>query len=298
MIGWLIINKPEGWTSHQVVAYLRKKTGQKKVGHTGTLDPFATGVLVIAFGSTTRLAEFVAQQPKEYQGTITFGISTSTEDPTGKVLEIHPAESLTEDRIREVLEQFKGRILQVPPAFSAIKQQGERLYSLARRGVKVTPPAREVEIHQIELLHFIPGEYPQTEIRVTCSSGTYLRALARDIGKALGLPAHLSRLQRLRVGPFRIEEALDLSEVERLLQSHTLHQRLYPPQAGLTNFPLLQVGETQAWLLTHGQPVKIPLILEGIQEKILVLDPKGCLIALAIPEGCQIKPIKVFSSCQ
>ncbi len=298
MTGWLNINKPEGWTSHKVVAYLRKRTKQKKVGHTGTLDPFATGVLVIAFGSTTRLAEFVAQQSKEYQGTITFGISTSTEDPTGEILENRPAGSLTKDQVREVLEGFKGKILQVPPAFSAIKQQGKPLYTLARQGIKVTPPAREVEISQIKLLHFIPGEYPQAVIRVTCSSGTYLRALARDIGKALGLPAHLSRLQRLRVGPFRIEESLDLPQVEQLIQSHTLYQRLYPPQAGLIGFPLLQVDEAQAWSLTHGQPVKIPEVLEGIQEKVLVLDPQGSLIALAIWEDHQVKPIKVLHPCQ
>lgn len=203
------IDKPKGVTSFTVVRKIRQWTGCKKVGHAGTLDPAATGVLLICTGKATKqITQFVGMD-KEYIGEIHLGIATDSDDRDGTVLEKMTVPELDEDLIEEVLEKFKGRIEQVPPMFSALKYKGKRLYKLARQGKVVERKPREITIHAIELLSW---QSPFLQLKICCSKGTYIRSLARDIGKALGTVAHLSKLQRTRIGSYTVKDAYTLEE--------------------------------------------------------------------------------------
>lgn len=203
---FLVVDKPAGITSHDVVAAVRAVTGAKKVGHTGTLDPFATGVLPLALGGATRLIQYLDESLKVYDATITLGTNTDTGDPTGKVTEEAPVPEITEEQVVAVLATFVGPRMQTPPAYSAVKKDGKALYKYARAGEKVEVPARPITIYDLKLTSFAP-----TELRVTidCSRGTYARVLANEIAEALGTVGHLSALGRLRSGPFGMEESID-----------------------------------------------------------------------------------------
>ena len=223
----LVVDKPKGWTSHDVVDFYRRKLGIKKIGHAGTLDPFATGVLVLLVGKATKRFEEFKKLDKEYEMVVEFGWATDTGDPEGKIVEKMPsvktghASSLTHEKIKSVLSEFLGEYEQTVPAFSAVKHKGKPLYKYARRGEKVDLPKRKVEIKEIELLDLDiksrafdrvakPGfekPYPRLKIRVVCSSGTYMRQLAIDIGKRLGVPAVAVELRRTRVGNYTLDEA-------------------------------------------------------------------------------------------
>lgn len=210
------INKPEGWTSFDVVEKVRAIVGVKKVGHAGTLDPFATGVLLVAIGRATKRVSELMQLEKEYTGVIEFGTETDTLDPTGAVVKTCPVPQVTKEELQRAAEGFEGEIEQRPPAYSALKVRGKRLYKLARAGRPVEVPPRKVFVRRFEILGWEP---PYARFRVECHAGTYVRALARDLGTALSSCAYLRELCRTRVGPYRVEDALSVEEFEEKVRA-------------------------------------------------------------------------------
>ncbi len=217
--GLVVVDKPAGITSHDVVARVRRLAGTRKVGHAGTLDPMATGVLVLGINRATRLLGHLALTDKRYAATVRLGVSTTTDDAEGEVVETRSTEGLTDDQVRQALTSFVGEIDQVPSAVSAIKVDGKRAYARVRDGEQVALPARRVTVHSIDVVSTSldrqegPLDRAQVDIEVHCSSGTYIRALARDLGAALGVGGHLTALRRTAVGPFAIADALTLESL-------------------------------------------------------------------------------------
>lgn len=250
--GILVVEKGAGVTSFQVVARLRRCLRVEKVGHGGTLDPGATGVLPILIGEATKLAPYLMDHEKEYLATVRLGVVTDTLDLTGTVLRTPPVPDLSEARIREVCASFLGTIRQIPPMFSAIHHDGQRLYELARKGIEVPRAPREVAIHALTLESVT---LPSFTIRVTCGKGTYVRVLGADIGEALGCGGTLESLVRTRVGPFRLDQAVSWTEVKGAEPSEGLWAALLPPDSGLGHWPEIRLSEegTVAWL--HGRAV-------------------------------------------
>ncbi len=230
--GILLFNKPTGVSSHQVVADIRRAIRQRRVGHTGTLDPLAQGLLVMCLGKATKIARFISKFDKTYEAEICFGRKSATYDGEG-VYNDHPsmpAPDLNKDKFGCLLDQYKGRITQKVPAYSAVKVDGQRLYSLARRGLPVNQPEREIEIREIAFLGY---HKPYLQVRITCSQGTYVRSLADDLGEKIGCGAYLSRLRRISVGALHIDRALSLSEVRQYHDAGSLHEHLLTYQAVL-----------------------------------------------------------------
>jgi tRNA pseudouridine55 synthase len=253
-MGILNINKPASVTSHNVVARIRRVVDTRRVGHAGTLDPMATGVLVLCLGRATKVAEYIADAPKVYLATVHFGVVTETWDTEGRVLERHDASGLSLSAIEAVLPAFRGQIEQTPPAFSALKQDGQPLYRLARRGIAVQPAPRRVEIRQLDVLAWRP---PELVLKVACTKGTYIRSLAHDLGERLGVGAHLSALVRLAVGQFRVEDAIDLDALERgVLGSWT--QYVVPLRQALAHLRCVTIDDDSARRLSLGQAVSLP----------------------------------------
>ncbi|MBC7222703.1 MAG: tRNA pseudouridine(55) synthase TruB [Anaerolineae bacterium] len=252
MSGFLNVHKPEGLTSHDVVARVRRHTGVRRVGHTGTLDPFAMGVLVLSLGKATRLSEFLLGSSKEYRAVVELGRSTDTYDRTGQVTAEHDPSGVRREDVEAALARFRGRILQVPPPFSAIKKEGVPLYRLARAGKQVQPEPREVQIQRLELVAWQP---PRLTLEVTCSAGTYIRSLAHDLGQALGCGAHLAELVRLRTGRFRLEDAVPLEAVLEA-EPAVWQAWLHPLEAAVEHLPRVDLRPGEAKRLAHGQPVR------------------------------------------
>jgi len=223
MDGILVVNKPSGITSHDVVDFIRRKFNIKRVGHAGTLDPLATGVLVMLLGKATKLSNTFINDDKEYIAKLYFGKSTDTQDSQGKVLEEKNIEPLDIENIRKALENFKGEIEQIPPMVSAIKHKGKKLYELARLGKTVTREPRKIRISEIEILDF---KFPELTFRVKCSKGTYVRALCEDIGRSLGVPSHMSGLVRSASGDFLLENSKNMEDVhEKDIISYSSYDR-------------------------------------------------------------------------
>jgi tRNA pseudouridine55 synthase len=250
--GVLSVRKPAGWTSHDVVARVRTLFKGIKVGHAGTLDPAATGVLPILVGRGTRIAEYLLQWDKEYRAVMRLGQTTDTQDATGKVLGTCELQSLTEDQIRSVVGRFRGQILQVPPMYSAVKVSGEPLYKSARAGRAVERQPRLVCVHDLDILA-VSG--PDVTLRVRCSKGTYVRTLCADIGEALGVGAHLLSLERTRVGPLNLEQALSIEQVEALALAGRLADALLSLDAALETLPAVVVDGRTAARVRHGVAV-------------------------------------------
>ena len=229
MLGFLVVDKPPGITSHDVVAVMRAVLGIKKVGHTGTLDPFATGVLPVAVGRATRLIPFLDEKVKVYEGTVTLGCSMDTGDPTGNVLLESPVPELSREKVESVFKNFIGPIMQTPPPYSAVKINGKPLYKYAREGIEVSVPAREIRIDSIELIEIRGNEI---DIRVRCGPGTYVRVLAEDIGVALGTCAHLSALRRTSSGQFYIEGSIQFEELSMLVAERPDWKPVLRPERG------------------------------------------------------------------
>jgi tRNA pseudouridine55 synthase len=211
--GLVVVDKPTGFTSHDVVAKLRKAYGQKRVGHAGTLDPDATGVLLVGLGRLTRLLRYLQVAGKAYRATVRFGVATSTLDAAGEVVDRQPMD-ITRDDVERAAAQFVGDIEQVPPMVSAVKIGGRRLHELAREGAEVERPPRPVHIDRVEVEDFEPGPYPLATVLVECGTGTYIRTLAADLGTVLGGSAHVETLRRLRVGSFGLDESRPLTDIE------------------------------------------------------------------------------------
>jgi tRNA pseudouridine55 synthase len=247
------VYKPRGPTSHDVVARLRRASGVRRVGHAGTLDPMAEGVLVVAVGQVTRIIEYLVDAEKEYEAEVTFGVETDTYDAEGSVLVRRPVDHLTAEQVEAALPAFRGSIAQRPPAHSAISVGGRRLYELARRGVAVDVPVRQVEITRLELTSFVP---PKAVLRVECSKGTYMRSLAHDLGQALGCGAHLSGLIRTRIGRFTAQEAVKLEELEAQLRQGTWRDVAIPLADALAHLPAVQLDGDEARRLQRGQALR------------------------------------------
>jgi len=248
MLGFLNLDKPANYTSHDCIAQLRRQLHYKRIGHGGTLDPMATGVLPIAIGAATRLLPYLPQT-KVYVGTIRFGLTTTTDDITGTVLTSTTAQQLTVAAIEAILPRFIGIIEQRPPAYSAIQVSGQRLYARARAGEVVNAPLRTVEINAIDLLMWQPGDQPEVTLRITCGSGTYIRALARDLGGALGVGGTLCALRRVESGGLPIEQSVALDQIT------VTDLPLLSPQRVLAHLPwvALEAGQVTDWY--HGRGV-------------------------------------------
>lgn len=244
--GFLVIDKPVGITSHDVVAAVRAVTGVEKVGHTGTLDPFATGVLPLALGAATRLIQFLDESLKVYDATIEFGTQTDTGDHTGKVVAEGPVPTLSKADLEDVLAGFLGPRMQTPPQYSAIKKDGKPLYWYARKGEEVEVAARPITIHDIRIVSWEP---PHLRLRIECSRGTYARVLADEVATALGTAGHLSALCRPRSGPFRLEDAVDLGRLAAIVsaeEGHTWSEVLMSRKRGEARVPWRHRDEVRA----------------------------------------------------
>ncbi len=288
MDGLLIVDKPAGRTSHDVVSEVRHLIRQSRVGHTGTLDPFATGVLVLLVGHATRLAQFLKDSEKEYEAVIRFGYATDSGDVTGNILEetrLKP--NLSESAIESVLPSFHGWMDQVPPMFSAKKKGGRKLYELARQGLNVERAPVRVCIYEFEpiksdsnLLKDNLDGTTDLKVRVICSAGTYIRTLAEELGKRLGTSAHLAELRRTRAGEFGIDQASSLTELKLSVDEGNLGIILLPPDAALSTLPFVHLSDTDERRARHGQQVSAPEALRGGDPAIRMLDREGNLIGV------------------
>lgn len=268
--GIINIRKEAGYTSHDVVAKMRGICGQRKIGHTGTLDPAAEGVLPVCLGSATRLCELLTQKDKEYAAELLLGITTDTEDMTGQVLERREVLA-SEEEVRRAVLSFQGEYLQVPPMYSALKVDGKRLYELARAGREVERAPRPVTIHQIEIMEM---ELPVVKLKVVCSKGTYIRTLCADIGKALGCGGTMKSLLRTRSGSFGLEEAITLSQLERLRDEGRMTEALLPVDSVFSECPALHVTEEFQKLLDNGNAFYENQTREGL------IYPEGALVRI------------------
>lgn len=284
--GLLNVKKAVGWTSHDVVAKLRNLLRGPRVGHAGTLDPAATGVLPVLIGRGTRIAEYLVDWDKEYQAVLRLGETTDTQDATGAVLSRCPTDGLTQEAIRTVIERFRGRLTQVPPMYSAVKVGGVPLYKIARAGRTVEREPREVTIHDIEVLG-IDGR--DVSLRVVCSKGTYVRTLCADIGEALGVGGHLLALERRRVGPLTIERALTMEDIGSRLLLGRLADDVIPLDEALAALPALVVDDATSGRVLHGAPVSSRAVTWDARagmsavaagQTVRLKDPNGRLLAL------------------
>jgi tRNA pseudouridine55 synthase len=298
MDGILVVAKPPGPTSHDVVALVRRLAATKRVGHGGTLDPFASGVLPLFLGRATRVAEYHLGDRKAYHATVCFGATSTTDDLEG---EQTPAAGPAPAReaVEAALPAFRGSIVQTPPAFSAIKVAGRRAYAMARAGTTPTLAPRPVEIHRLDLVSWAGDDpdRPVAEIEVECSAGTYIRALARDLGVAVGNGAYLGALSRTASGPFRLEDSVPLAEVRTAAADGpaALRALLRPIDFGLERFPVIEIAEADVSAVARGQLVRPPGPLDdGDETRYRVTDPGGRLIAIAALRNGRLAPDKVF----
>lgn len=288
--GVLVIDKPSGMTSHDVVAQVRRAAGLKKVGHAGTLDPDATGVLVVCLGRATRLVPYLQASLKTYDARLRLGETTTTLDAGGELVEAHDASAVDEPALCAALTSFVGTIDQIPPMVSAIKVGGERLHVKARRGEVVERAPRTVTIHDIILEDFVPGPRGEAGFLVRCSSGTYVRTLAADVGERLGVGAHLVFLRRLGSGRFSLEDAVDLGKVAELGAEERLGEALLSMSDAVADYPKLHLDEGMAVALGHGRP----LPATGHEGPVAAIDPAGQLVAMLADRDGVARPLAVF----
>lgn len=288
--GFLLVDKPTGWTSHDVVAKVRGLAGTRKVGHAGTLDPMATGLLVLGLGRATRLLRFVSDRSKVYEARAQFGVATDTLDADGTETSREPM-AVSQSDVERALEAFRGDIQQVPPMTSAIKVSGRKLYELAREGKEIDRPPRAVTIHSLQLTGFENGDFPIVEFRTECSSGTYVRSLADDIAASLGGRAHLVALRRTSIGSLSVDDA-------RPLEEYIADPELVPPAVlslagGLADMTRVQVDEELGRRISHG--TVLPLADLPIEAATAVVDNDGRLLAVYGPRDESARPEVVIA---
>ncbi len=299
--GILNVHKPVGPTSHDIVAMIRRWSGIRRVGHAGTLDPMAEGVLLVCLGRATRVAEYLMRSAKRYRAEITFGSSTDTYDAQGTVVSVSPPACIpvSIQSIEQALHHFTGQIEQVPPLYSALKRNGRPLYKLARQGEKVTLAPRKVTVEQITIRSW---QRPVLSIEVTCGPGTYIRSLAHDLGSALGCDAHLSALCRTASGQFTVETAVPPEALRDAFREHQVERFLHPLDAALSSFPPVTFDSGEAQKLLHGQALTRslssgPAERPGARSQLWrAYDPRERLLALVAfdAEKDQWLPRKVF----
>lgn len=298
--GVLLVDKPEGWTSHQVVDWLRRRLRVPKVGHTGTLDPFATGLLVLCLGEATRVAELLTQTDKRYVFRMRLGIETDTLDPTGRVTHTYEGPPVDGARLRQVVSEMVGPQMQDVPRYSAVRVRGRRLYEWTRSGRDVEAPPRRVEIYDFEVLD---DSWPEVTCRVHCSKGTYVRQLAADLGRRLGCGAHVTALRRTESGPFSVHNALPLDTLDRMRRDREWMRHVIPLHAALSHLPALVVDDPLIRnRLRHGQVPdsrldRLAAVVEGHPGPVRLMGPDNVLLGLwwpaASPGG---RRLKVFQS--
>lgn len=282
--GFLVVDKPQGMTSNQVVGHVKKATGVKKVGHAGTLDPMATGALVLAVGKVTRLIRYVQDREKEYRATALFGVATDTLDAEGAILSREPMD-IDMDDVVDLVPRFTGTISQVPPMVSALKHEGRRLYELAREGEFVEREARPVEIHELEIISVGAPPYPEVEFRVVCGKGTYVRSLADDLAAVLGGAAHLTSLRRTRIGTLRASQGVTLDDLQNW-RSYFL-----TPREALDGMAVVEVDAETAAGVRNGVRFVAGPISEGPESGPYgVVGPDGDLIAVYRRAGDRVEP--------
>jgi tRNA pseudouridine55 synthase len=294
MNGVININKPSGMTSHDVVQQARRILREKRIGHTGTLDPLATGVLVLCVGNATRIAQYLEAGEKEYAAVMRLGITTDTLDAEGRVLERRAYAAPSRVALAEAMQKFSGAIMQRPPAYSAIKISGVPSYELARQGKAEPNKARPVTIHDIRLTAY---DDPFVSLAVRCSKGVYIRSLCADIGDAVGAGSHVTGLQRTRSGRFTIAESVTLEELAGMTAAGTLDKAMTTVDEALAGFPALSVEDDQAGRVSHGNRIACPAACaNGDGGMVRLHGPEGRLLAVARIDGGFLKPELVFSS--
>jgi tRNA pseudouridine55 synthase len=287
--GLVVVDKPAGWTSHDVVAKLRGVFAQRRVGHAGTLDPDATGLLLVGLGRVTRLLRFLTERDKEYRARVVFGVATDTLDASGAVLE-RAEMPITREQLVAAARAVVGVIEQVPPMVSAIKVGGRRLHELARAGEQIERAPRRVRVRTLAVEDFTPGAYPEATLTVRCSSGTYVRTLAADLGTALGGCAHLGALRRTAVGSFTLADAHTLDEVER-----DPHGVLLAPADAMRDLTRVVVGADEARAVRHGATFAARTLVgaDPAPGPFAVVDGAGTLLAVYERRGAGVKPAVV-----
>ncbi|CAN5493552.1 tRNA pseudouridine(55) synthase TruB [soil metagenome] len=297
--GIIVVNKPPGPTSHDIVALVRRLTGVRRVGHGGTLDPFAAGVLPVFVGRATRVVEYHMADEKAYRTLVVFGARSTTDDLDG---ELTPGEGTSPNRdvAEAALADFRGQLTQVPPTYSAVRVSGRRAYELARHGQRPELQPRQVEIRELSLTDWSDAdpERPTATLEVRCSAGTYIRALARDLGERLGCGAYLAQLTRTASGPFRLEDARELDELRTVLGDGRAAQVLLPVDTGLDAYPPVRLAPEELVALSRGQIVR-PRGASGIDyhadgERVRIVGTDGRLAAVARVQGGRLHPEKVL----
>jgi tRNA pseudouridine55 synthase len=288
--GVLVVDKPIGLTSHDVVQIIRRGTGIRRAGHTGTLDPRASGVLVILIGPAVRLSEYVSASDKRYQATIRLGSSTDTYDSEGRITSTSPIGNISEEEFNTILQQFVGEMEQVPPPYSAVKVKGKKAYEMAREGEEVDLTPRIINVYSLEVLEWAP---PEAVIDVYCSSGTYVRSLANDLGKALGTGAHLVGLRRTKSGRFTLRDAVPLRRLQEAFDAGNWYKHLIPAAEALADWPMVELDADQVELIRHGHRISAESDATGWARGV---SQQGDLVALMeVDETArEWQPRKVF----
>ncbi|MBD2665419.1 tRNA pseudouridine synthase B [Richelia sinica FACHB-800] len=286
--GFLNLNKPFDWTSHDCVARVRKLLRMKKVGHAGTLDPAATGVLPIALGKATRLLQYLPGE-KAYNATIRFGVRTTTDDLQGEIIATQSCPELNLDDVKAVMTCFLGKIEQIPPSYSAIQVQGKRLYDLARQGEIVEAPVRTVEVFKIEVLDWRDGDFPELDLAIACGAGTYIRAIARDLGIKSNTGATLAALTRTESSGFHLPDSLTLTDLENQLSAATFQP--LSPDAALQHLPSLTLVAPESTKWCQGQKIPVNVDTVGL---VRVYQPEIGFLGIAKLENQLLIPQMVF----
>jgi tRNA pseudouridine55 synthase len=290
--GVVLLDKPAGITSNRALQKVRGIFQAKKAGHTGSLDPFATGMLPICLGEASKTAAFMIEAGKQYHATALLGEATTTGDIEGEVIQTCPVANITEEQIHKILAEFVGDIRQVPPMYSALKHEGKPMYEYARAGIEIERPARPVTIHELNLIEW---QSPRLVFEVSCSKGTYIRTLAEDIAKALNSCAHLIKLRRTYVEPFESHAMVSLDELEAALADGTLNAHLLPIDEGLPDWPRINIEEDQQPKFSNGNPFPIETA-ESLPVHVRVYNSDDQLLGFAeITEEGQLRPIKVLN---
>lgn len=285
--GILILDKPQSMSSNQALQRVKSLFYANKAGHTGSLDPLATGVLPICLGEATKFSQFVLDSDKRYRSTFRLGIKTETGDSDGDVVSRMPAKHLTEEQLRKAIELFKGDIEQVPSMYSALKHNGQPLYKLARQGIEVEREARQITVFDYQVLEFRPGEIAELDVEIHCSKGTYIRTLAEDLGEALDCGAHVSALRRIEAGPFREGDAISLDELEKLregCQSEDLDYLLKPMDMAVEDRMAVELPDTVAEYFRLGQPVMATEVYRKGEEGdiVRVFQKEGAFLGVGV----------------
>ena len=267
--GVLLLNKPIGMTSNKVLQKVRWMFDANRAGHTGALDPLASGVLPLCFGEATKFSQYLLDSDKYYRSTYTLGISSATGDSEGEIISQQDASKITRQQVEDKIKDFQGEIDQVPSMYSALKHNGQPLYKLARQGIEIDRPARQITIFDYQIIDFRPGTNPEVDVEVHCSKGTYIRTLAEDLGAALGCGAHVSALHRFRAGPFDEQQTITLGELEKLKEQcavEQLDQLLKPVDTPVSEYPAVEFDPIMAGYFQLGQPISSNKAFHQSQE--------------------------------